>query len=142
MKSIALCLMIFVGFLLTGCGDARGSLPGGSPSHGQHVSSTLLALGGIITWAGGAAIASGLLACAASFFPWTSFLGAFRSLFIELAVLGLGSVLVGSAFLWAGDHPWVLGIAIGLVVLALALRYRGWLVVALGLSLGKPAVKA
>lgn len=141
MKSYAPCLLIFIGFLLTGCGDARGSLPGGSPPHGQHVAGTFLALGDLLTWAGGCALAFGLLACAATFFPWTAFLSVFRSAFVEISVLGLGAALVGSAFLWVGDHPWVLGVTIGLVVLALAYRYRGWLVVALGMSLGKPAVK-
>lgn len=119
-------VLVFLAILLSGCDwpFARGVVPPDCP-HNPTVGCTLVSIGQYLIWAGGAAVAAGLLACAASFIPAiAAFCGALRSLFLEIVLLGFVAILVGSAFLWIGNHPWVLAVVIGAVCLAALYRYR------------------
>ena len=104
--------------LLTGCGDARGS------NHGEDetsVGETLVSIGLYFTWAGSAVVGLGLLGLVACFvFPATA---AFREFLGDIAVIGLASILLGSSFIWLGNHTWLLAVAVGLLLALLLYRY-------------------
>lgn len=104
--------------LLTGCGDARGSNPGGNET---GVGETLVAIGLYFTWAGSFVLGIGALGVVACFvfpalLPFREFLG-------DIAVVGLASVLLGSSFIWLGNNTWLLAVVIGLLLLFLGYRY-------------------
>ena len=114
-----LWLSALVAFALwsSGCSAAR------SPSQHECSSacSTLVALGSTIVWAGGIVCTlSALAAVATNFVP---FLAGFRTIFVELGILGGCAVLVGTCFIWLGDHLWILGITLALVAGGLCFWY-------------------
>lgn len=116
-------MLVLIGaLLLAGCWlDSRGSP---QPERCGIACSTLVSVGTYLVWAGGSALAVGLLASVASFFPWTAFLGVFRPIFAEVAALGFAAVLLGSAFIWLGDHVWLVAVVCGLLLAWLGYRYR------------------
>ncbi len=134
-------IVLIACLLLVGCEwpFIRGPLP---PDCGRNptVGCTLATLGQYFVWAGGLAVAAGFLACAATFIPAVAALaGTLRSLFMEIALMGVAAILVGSAFLWVGNHPWVIAVVIGALALAAGYRYRRFLFTLLRIKkTGKP----
>lgn len=128
--------------VLCGCADSRGSLPPiGSPPHGQHVGDTLNAIGFWIVSIGAIGLAASVLAVIASAI---SFLGIslapqVRTWIIEAAILCFAAILVGSTFMWVGDHPWMVLVACGLVALGLVVRYRSLVLALFNLGVPQPA---
>jgi hypothetical protein len=53
--------------------------------------------------------------------------GLTRKVIAEAGILSFGLVLLGMAFLYLGHHVWLLSAAIGIIALALAVRYHTWL---------------
>lgn len=134
MKYLPLLLIV----ILVGCNESRGSNPPGATTCGGHLSGVLWSIGTYACWAGGSAIAAGLLAFGASFIPWiAAFAGGLRSIFLEVALAGFAITLIGCAFLWVGDHPWILGVFTAIMVLAMVLRYRRPVLAFLGFSPAK-----
>ena len=110
---------LLLAVMLTGCFDERGSNPEECKT---GVGSTLVSIGLYFTWAGSFALGLGVLGMVACFvFPA---IVAFREFLGDIAVIGLASVLLGSSFIWLGNNPWALAVAIGL--LAALLLYRYW----------------
>lgn len=105
---------------LTGCGNDRGSNQGESGQTG--VGETLVSIGLWFTWAGSFALGIGFIGRVASFVMPA--LAPFREILGDIAVVGLASLLLGSSFVWLGNNPWVLAVAVGL--LAAFLLYRYW----------------
>ncbi len=104
---------------LFGCADSRG------PNHGESktgVGETLVSIGLYFTWAGSFVLGLGVLGIVACFVMPA--LVTFRELLGDIAVIGLAAVLLGSSFIWLGNNPWILAVAIGL--LAAFLLYRYW----------------
>lgn len=132
-------LLVIVPILaLTGCwpwGSVRGPCePGSIPTIGCTIGS----LGSWFTWSGGIVMGFAALALAASFFPAVAiWLSPIRLYIVEAIALGFAAVLVGSALLFLGAHPWLLGVTLGLVVLGLCWRYRSRLRRLLGLAPSK-----
>lgn len=116
--------LILVCLFIAGCDDARSVPSEHRHGHLPTVGDTIGHVGTWVTIAGSAALAAGILAFAASFFPWTSFLAIFRTAIIEAIALGFAAILVGSSFLWLGAHPWLIAVVIALVGAGLAWRYR------------------
>lgn len=105
--------------VLTGCDSAReANQPPGKITAGA----TLVSIGLWFTWAGSFALGIGILgrvACLVmpAIAGFAEFLG-------DIAVIGLASVLLGSSFIWLGNHTWLLAIVIGLLLIGLGVRYR------------------
>jgi Ca2+/Na+ antiporter len=130
-----LALLVLLAVLLSGCGDDRGANRGGADQ--TEVGETLVSIGLLFTWAGSAAIGLGVLGLVACLvFPA---IAAFREFLGDIAVVGLASLLLGTSFIWLGNHPWVLAVAVGL--LAAFLGYRYWPRLVRALRRRKEAVK-
>lgn len=116
---LAFALLALLVVLLCGCfSQPRGSNPEGS---GTGVGETLVSIGFYFTWAGSLALGLGFLGVVACFvFPA---IAAFREFLGDIAVVGLASVLLGSSFIWLGNHTWLLAVAVGLLLLFLGYRY-------------------
>ncbi len=108
-----------VAVVLLGCDDARGSNPEGGPTH--EVGSTLVSVGLYFTYAGSAALGLGFLGVVACFVMPA--IAGFRELLSDIAVIGLASILLGSSFIWLGNHAWLLAVAVGLLCAFLLYRY-------------------
>ncbi len=123
---------------LAGCwpwGSVRGPCESGNV---PTVGCTIGGIGSWFTWVGGVALGLAALALAASFFPAIALVATpFRIYLIEAIALSFACVLVGSALLFLGAHPWLLGVALGVVVLGLCWRYRARLRRLLGLGPAK-----
>lgn len=115
---IGLLVAVVLLLLLNGCSDARGSNPGENET---GVGETLVSIGLYFTWAGSAVVGLGLLGLVACFvFPA---IAAFREFLGDIAVIGLASILLGSSFIWLGNHTWLLAVAVGLLCAFLLYRY-------------------
>lgn len=140
-------LLIAAVLLLCSCGEFRGSLPGGSTSAGgQHVGDILCSIGVYALWAGSTAVFVAGLGAIASVVPYTAlFVAPFRGYLAELGILGVGAILIGSSFVYVGDHPWIIAVTSAVVALAAAVRYRARWLPLFGISPASPpavAVKA
>ena len=122
-KALVLLIGILVAVIflmaLTGCHEQRGSNPGDDRITAGE---TLVSIGLWFTWAGSFVLGIGLLgrvACLVmpAIAGFAEFLG-------DIAVVGLASVLLGSSFIWLGNHTWLLAIVVGLLLVGLGVRYR------------------
>lgn len=117
--------------LLSACGsNSRGVVhPAYTTATGQPtISSTLWAIGVYGIWCGsiiatvcmlaGVALSLGLISVAA---PLAAKL---RTYVVDGALVGVCLLLLGCVFAYLGEHIWLVGLSIGLVLVALALRYR------------------
>lgn len=104
---------------LSGCSAPREENQGGE---GTTVGETLVFIGRWFTYAGAAALGIGLLGRVACLvFPTIAFLAEFLG---DIAVVGLASLLLGTSFIWLGNHAWLLAIVVGLLLVLIGLRYR------------------
>ncbi len=105
---------------LTGCSDERGS----NPSGGERVTAgaTLVSIGLWFTWAGSIALGLGFLGAVAAFVMPA--LAGFRGLLADIAVIGLSSLLLGTSFIWLGNHAWLLATVVILLLASVGVRYR------------------
>jgi len=105
---------------LTGCSDERGSNQEG----GGHITAgaTLVSIGLWFTWAGSFALGIGILgSVAATVMPAVA---GFRGLLADIAVIGLSSLLLGTSFIWLGNHAWLLATVVILLFVGIGVRYR------------------
>lgn len=119
-------VFLMAALLLAGCWF-RGS-PDVEATSCSIACGTLTSIGTWTVWAGSALVSAGTLAIVASFFPWTAFLAVFRTLFGEAVAIGTAAILLGSAFIWLGDHLWLLAVVCGLLLALFGYRYRSYLV--------------
>ena len=123
-------LLLLISIFSIACSD-RGSLP--LPGHGPTgsigagipgtdgltVSNLLWAIGSYLIYLGSAGITLGILGVVACSFTIFSGLTDFRTYFIDGIVLGIVALLIGCAFAYLGEHPWIiitsLVIGVGLV---------------------------
>jgi hypothetical protein len=135
--SASIILMLISIFLIS-CGDAaRVVHPGAAPDEG--VGSTLQAIGHLGMWAGALGVAACSLAMLASVLSIvSSFLG-IRPFLVDGIVLSAALLLVGASFDFLGEHPWLLGVALGLVGALLLIRYRLIIERDLGIAPAVPA---
>ena len=136
MNRIAISLLALCALILGGCGsDARSQTPavdaGTAGSVAGHVLDTIGAYG---TWIGGIGMAVCAIVFAATFIPIVqpiiaglAAFGLTRKVIAEAGIISFGLVLLGLAFLYLGHHVWLLSASIGLIALALAIRYHTWL---------------
>ncbi len=115
---IGLLVAALIYLALTGCSGSREANPGDDQT---GVGETLVSIGFYFTWAGSIALGIGFLGVVACFVMPA--IAGFRELLGDIAVIGLASVLLGSSFIWLGNNPWVLAVAIGLLVAFLVYRY-------------------
>lgn len=104
---------------LISCNDQRGSNPGANPiSAGE----TLASIGYWFTLAGSLALGVGILGRVACLVMPA--LAGFAELLGDIAVIGIASLLLGTSFIWLGNHTWLLAIVIGLLLIGIGVRYR------------------
>lgn len=126
-------LALVIAVTLAGCFESRGN-PSPAVHHG--VGSTLVAIGLYFTWAGSAAIGLGVIGGIACLFMPA--LAIFRGYLLELAALGLVTLLLGTSFVWLGNNSWLLAVVVGLLCVFMCIRYRKRLGKLLGLPKNKP----
>ena len=136
MNRIAISLLALCALILGGCGsDARSQTPAvdAGTAAGQ-VGHILDSIGSYATWAGGIGMAVCAIVFAATFIPIVqpiiaglAAFGLTRKVIAEAGIISFGLVLLGLAFLYLGHHVWLLSASIGLIALALAVRYHTWL---------------
>ena len=109
---------------LGGCGDPRSVAPTAPGGVGAH----LITLGDWFLWIGaaslGLAVASRIVLGIASLAGGP--LGAIAG-FIPSGILfstGVTGIAIGSSFIWLGNNPWMLGLAIGIAVVAFGWHHR------------------
>lgn len=116
-------IFLITGLLLCSCVTSRSA-----PLPVAHigVGSTLVSVGLYFALAGSIAVGAGLLGALACVFFGA--IAIFRAYLIELAVLGFGAILLGSSFIWLGNHAWLLAVVVGLLAFLTAYRYRAFVV--------------
>ncbi len=115
---IGLLVAALIYLALTGCSGSREGNPGDDET---GVGETLVSIGLYFTWAGSFVLGIGALGVVACLVMPA--IAGFRELLGDIAVIGLAAVLLGSSFIWLGNNPWVLAVAIGLLVAFLVYRY-------------------
>ena len=106
--------------LMSGCSDDRGSNPGGSER--ITAGATLVSIGLWFTWAGSAALGIGILGRVACLVMPA--IAGFGELLGDIAVIGLASLLMGTSFIWLGNHAWLLATVVVLLLAGIGVRYR------------------
>ena len=128
-------VLILATLFLAGCGDARSQTPavdaGTAAGQVGHILDTIGAYG---TWIGGIGMAVCAIVFAATFIPIVqpiiaglAAFGLTRKVIAEAGIISFGLVLLGLAFLYLGHHVWLLSASIGLIAVAMAIRYHTWL---------------
>jgi len=122
-------LLCAAALFLAACGTARPLTSGGDET--TSVAAQLAALGSTFLWLGGIAAGLGVvvrIASAVSFIAGPlAFLGRIPGLGGILSLIptaGAASVAVGACFIWLGNRPWLLGVALVATGLAVAYRHR------------------
>lgn len=119
--------------MIVGCGDDRGSNPG---EGGVTAGATLVSIGQWFTYAGSIALGIGILGRVACLVMPA--IAGFGELLGDIAVIGLASTLLGTSFIWLGNHTWLLAIVVGLLLVGLGIRYRARIARFLGLFRKQP----
>ncbi len=115
-----LIVLIFLISVTAGCQTqcTRGTVDTTDKSH-QSVGAHLISAGDWCLWIGVAVLVLGFglgLAGAGKIIP--------AAIVRLLPSIGGSGIVVGSSLLWLGEYPWVLGVSIGVSVVAFALHHR------------------
>lgn len=144
---VLFALVCAAAMFLSSCGTSR-PLPDGA-AEPTGVGAQLAALGSTFLWLGGIAAGLGLVARIASAVSFLAgplaFLGripGIGSIVSLITTAGAAAVAVGACFIWLGDRPWLLGVALVATGLAVAYRHRASLRRWLRVRPDAPEVKA